>query len=558
MKDLNGVSLRPFIIVSAFFFLPCYLSAQEIIENLGKPTNPNPGRVLKLQETWKAEPSMMKNNRLSLLAGAIAFLAMIAGDLGAQKVSTKTTVVNDLFLTDSGLIPLPANAVELEPELTIRSEHFRSPIRLAIGPEGSLFASSWRGNVIDAFGLTGELKSSWGGPQGAKNLFWSPFYLAAARDFLIVHETDRSRTLSRYDLHLVDYRGKSLRRVEVPRCMDIDCDAAGRIYLAPYVEGPKSRLVSVLRPDGATHSFGEPLFFERGMSVLNSRSLAVNEKGEILIAFTYFPIVRKYSGDGSLLGEYRITSPVFEAKEKFNATLISEGSADPKEKSAGFLEIISGIKSYGGKIYLLSYHPRLEIAELDGSGGLLTTYWLDPQEVYRASDFAVADFEGELHVIVSHDFAPKFEIDIFRKTRKKFSAGVYGEIEKQTAEISANPDHYLAWHNRGVARFQSEDYRGAIEDLSKAIELAPDSALAYHNRGLAKVKLKEFEGAIDDFSKAIELKPGAAAFYDRGIARAHRNDFQKAIGDFDRAAEMDPAFKQKAAEQAEYCRKRIK
>jgi len=45
------------------------------------------------------------------------------------------------------------------------------------------------------------------------------------------------------------------------------------------------------------------------------------------------------------------------------------------------------------------------------------------------------------------------------------------------------------YHNKGNAKVNLGDYRGAIQDYSKAIELNPNDAEAYYNRGNAKVNL---------------------------------------------------------------------
>ena len=60
------------------------------------------------------------------------------------------------------------------------------------------------------------------------------------------------------------------------------------------------------------------------------------------------------------------------------------------------------------------------------------------------------------------------------------------------------------YNNRGSAKGNLQDYKGAIADYTKAIELNPNYAYAYYNRGLAKVNLKDYKGAIADFNKAIE------------------------------------------------------
>ena len=57
---------------------------------------------------------------------------------------------------------------------------------------------------------------------------------------------------------------------------------------------------------------------------------------------------------------------------------------------------------------------------------------------------------------------------------------VYTEGYSQTAE------EYI---NRGNAKCELGDYRGAIADYNKAIELNPKYVKAYYNRGIAKKRL---------------------------------------------------------------------
>ena len=59
-----------------------------------------------------------------------------------------------------------------------------------------------------------------------------------------------------------------------------------------------------------------------------------------------------------------------------------------------------------------------------------------------------------------------------------------------------------------------------MQTLTKAIELNPNYAKAYYNRGIAKFDLQDYKGAIADYTKAIELNPNyAKAYYNRGIAK---------------------------------------
>jgi hypothetical protein len=71
---------------------------------------------------------------------------MSNSSLSLQKVTTKVKVYDDIFLTDSGFIPLPKNATELTGKLTIKSEQFQSPIRLAADLQGNYISVEGRYN----------------------------------------------------------------------------------------------------------------------------------------------------------------------------------------------------------------------------------------------------------------------------------------------------------------------------------------------------------------------------------------------------------------------------
>jgi tetratricopeptide (TPR) repeat protein len=469
-----------------------------------------------------------------------------------QKVTTKVTVYDDIFLTESGLLPLLENAIELEREFTIQSKHFQSPIKLAADLEGNIYASDERNSAVYKFDASGNFQLQIGKSGKGKVNLRAPYDLLAARYCLIVHDKERGR------LEFVDFEGTRIRSQKTADFTDMAIDESGRLYVAHLIQDKKSPLVDVYFSDKRRSSFGNPLFFRHSMQVLNSRSLALNEKGDLYVAFTYFPIVRKYSSGGKLLAEYRIESPIMQAKENYNLKKVGEGIVHPILR-AGYRAVIIDIRTYGDKVYLLSHVPRLEITEMDDDGNVTATYWMDSQEVYETNDFVIQEIDGEKKFYVSHSSPPKYVIDVFRKKEIKEKGGLNEEIEELTDEIAANPDYYPAYNNRGVARYRIGNYLEAIEDFSRAIDLNPDSALAYNNRGLAKVRIKDFDGAVNDFTKAIELETGnAKVFFNRGIALARKKEFRKAIQDFQRAANLDPGMERKAREQISFCLSQLK
>jgi tetratricopeptide (TPR) repeat protein len=469
-----------------------------------------------------------------------------------QKVTTKVTIYDDIFLTEQGLIPLPENAIELEREFTIESIEFRSPIRLAADPEGNIYASAKRNSAVYKMYAAGELQLKIGKKGRGKGSLPAPTDIATANDYLIVHDTEKQR------LEFLDFEGSYVKNRKISDFTDFVLDEKDRLYVAHIVENEHSPLITVYFPDGKKLTFGKPLFFHHSMQVLNSLSLALNGKGELYVAFTYFPVVRRYSASGKLLVEYSIESPIMEAKENYNLKKVGEGIAH-KARRIGYRDVIVGIRSFGGKIYLLSHVPRLEITEMDEEGTVTATYWMDSQEVYETHDFVIREIDGMKKFYVSHSHPPKYDIDMFGVKARVAQEGLQGEIADLTEEIAGNPDFYLPYNNRGVARYRLEDFEGAIEDFSRAIELAPDSALSYNNRGLARVKTKDLDGAVKDFTRAIDLDPGnARVFFNRGIALARKEAYYKAIEDFKKAADLDPEMDKKAREQIHFCLSRLK
>jgi len=469
-----------------------------------------------------------------------------------QEVTTKVTVYDDIFLTERGLIPLPENAVELKHEFTIESIEFRSPIHLATDPEGNIYASANRNSAVYKMDAAGEMQLKIGKKGSGKGSLPAPTDIATAGSYLIVHDAEKQR------LEFLDFEGNHVKSRKISGFTDFVLGEDESLYVAHHVEDENSPLITVYFPDGKNLSFGKPLLFRHSMQVLNSRSLALNGKGELYVAFTYFPLVRKYSASGKLLDEYRIDSPIMEVKENYNLKKVGEGIAH-KARRAGYRDVIVGIRYFDEKIYLLSHVPRLEITEMDEGGTVTATCWMDSREVYETHDFLIREIDGVKKFYVSHISPSKYDIDVFGMKTRMAQEGLSGEIADLTEEIAADPEFYMAYNNRGVARYRLEEYQGAIEDFSRAIDLAPDSALSYNNRGLAKVKTKDLDGAVKDFTRAIELDPrNARIFFNRGIALARNEDYLEAIEDFKKAADLDPEMEKKAREQIYFCLSQLK
>ena len=117
----------------------------------------------------------------------------------------------------------------------------------------------------------------------------------------------------------------------------------------------------------------------------------------------------------------------------------------------------------------------------------------------------------------------------------------YGAIADYNKVIELDPDNASAYYNRGISKYELEDYYGAIADYNKVIELDPDKVNAYYIRGSSKCELEDYYGAIADYNKVIELDPdNVSAYINRGISKNDLKDYYGAIADHTKAIEIDP------------------
>ena len=330
-----------------------------------------------------------------------------------QKVRTKVTVYGDIFLTESGLLPLPDNAIELDIEFSIPANHFTVAQKIANDSEGNIYVSDKNMSTVFKFNAAGEFLLQIGQKGKRKGSFLSPHKILVEKDSLIIQDREKK------SLEFMNFRGDHLRSLKISDFIDIVSDGKGLLYTAPHVLNKKSPLVKVYSSNGKLlYSFGKPLPFHHSMQTLNSRTMTLNDEGELFVAFSYFPLVRKYSSNGDLLAEFRIENLIMEAKEKYNLKKIGQGIADISDR-VGYMDVIVDIEAFNNTIYLLSHYPRLEILEIDEDGEVAVTYWKDFQNVYKANDFLIQEIDGKKRFYVLQSSPPKYDVDVFRAKAKR-------------------------------------------------------------------------------------------------------------------------------------------
>lgn len=92
------------------------------------------------------------------------------------------------------------------------------------------------------------------------------------------------------------------------------------------------------------------------------------------------------------------------------------------------------------------------------------------------------------------------------------------------ANTASNEKHdFLIYYQRGFNELENGQNYDAINDFDNATILDPTSFEAFFNRGEAKYNIKNYRGAINDYNKAIELKAwpliAVIIYYKRGLAK---------------------------------------
>jgi tetratricopeptide (TPR) repeat protein len=126
----------------------------------------------------------------------------------------------------------------------------------------------------------------------------------------------------------------------------------------------------------------------------------------------------------------------------------------------------------------------------------------------------------------------------------RYSAGdVDGALLDFTRSIELNPSYDNAYGNRGTARLAKGDARGALKDYDRALRINPRYTSAYYNRGNLRKTNGDLDGALADYQRALALAPDYAVAYNaRGRTYQAKDDLEAALADYNRAIQLDPGY----------------
>ncbi len=109
--------------------------------------------------------------------------------------------------------------------------------------------------------------------------------------------------------------------------------------------------------------------------------------------------------------------------------------------------------------------------------------------------------------------------------------------------MNINPEYASVYTSNCHLHIVIGSYEMAISNCNQAIALDPEQANAYINRGNAYALLSNYETALADMDKAIELLPDySLAFADRGWVYLQLGDYQLAIDDLNTSIDLNPKY----------------
>lgn len=254
-------------------------------------------------------------------------------------------------------------------------------VSLAHDTNWNIYVADRRNNSIVVFNSKGEYLHRFGKRgQGPGDLYF-PQNIFIWKNNIVVYEVGNKR------IQFFDFKGKSKKIIKLFKAYhSVILSKEGMIYGIPrhIIAGTGQKMIDVINFDGRlVNSFGEPkeLLMNVEMGTTAELSL-INDETEILLVYNFIPIIERYSINGELLSNVRITNPIIDDEAKNNQGQLSKGKL-------GLWIILPAIRTYKNKTYLLHSWPRVEILELDKNYSIENNFCTIVNWDFHVRDFLI-------------------------------------------------------------------------------------------------------------------------------------------------------------------------
>jgi hypothetical protein len=311
--------------------------------------------------------------------------------------------------------PVAKDAIELElmhsfptEDLVEKDIYLWRPVKLDGDISGNIFISDQKWCHIFKFDSSGDFIKIIGRKGQGPGEFMNPYCLTVTKDFLVVSDTNGRK------IQFFDRDGKYLKSIKTLKpYFEIVADAEGIIYASPLRWNKESLLIDVLDKDGhIINSFGKARFgSETSWNIPNMLKLAMNNKGEIFVAYENFPTVCKYSRKGELLDIFRIEKGIMKEREQLNLNAI-------RQKKSISYPVIYDIRTGRDGFYILNNYPRTHILEFDTNGKQINDYYYVKSHDYLVTNFFVKETGKNDKIFFILQEAPDHKVDVFGVKKK--------------------------------------------------------------------------------------------------------------------------------------------
>lgn len=145
------------------------------------------------------------------------------------------------------------------------------------------------------------------------------------------------------------------------------------------------------------------------------------------------------------------------------------------------------------------------------------------------------------------DYDACLKLDEFRTDALNNKAVQLAKLKRMDEAVAAftqlvdlDREDFLGYRNRGLCRFDQQNYPGALDDYNKAIRLYPDDASSWFQRGNVHLARNSLTEAESDYTKAIDLDPDfAKAWMNRGVVNYRIGKRALAAEDLTKAQDLD-------------------
>jgi tetratricopeptide (TPR) repeat protein len=228
----------------------------------------------------------------------------------------------------------------------------------------------------------------------------------------------------------------------------------------------------------------------RRQLVAQANQLAQNQQTAIQAELTSFR--QQYSDFQTELGQLQLLG-----------SNLSNSQSEVRSQLDKLTEPIAHLQQVTTQYHQEQDNTQEAIAKLEQKQALNFTEMLNFQEQLTVAQ----KLNGELFQV-----AQQWEKQYVSWEQEKAAITKQINLSLSTAksiDVTESPNSEF-FYQLGITHSQLQEWGAALDDYTKAIEITPEYAEAYRDRGLAKAELADKKGAIADLRKANQL------FFERG------------------------------------------